>query len=81
MSGRVSRGRWLLHPGPGMRTTPGYRPVPLGAQISIIVYHGIEDRCQHSPVRATVGAKTVEHELSDGGVSDQMSPAQNLKVS
>ncbi len=80
MSGRVSRGRWLLHPRPGVRTTPGYRPVPFSAQVSIIVYHGIEDGCQHSPVRATVGAKTVEHELGDGGVSDQMSPAQYLKV-
>jgi hypothetical protein len=46
--------------------------VPFRAQVSIVVNYGVEDRCQHSSVRAAVGAKPIEHELSDGGIPDQI---------
>jgi hypothetical protein len=57
------------------------RPVPFGSQLAVIVYDGVEDRCQHAPVDPAVGAQPVKDELGDGSVTDQVGPSQDLKVS
>jgi hypothetical protein len=54
--------------------------VPLGAQIRVVMYDGVEDRGQHASMLAAVGAKPVQDELGDRGVTNQVGTTQDLKV-
>jgi hypothetical protein len=55
--------------------------VPLGPHLPVVMHDGIEDRGQHAPMRTAVGSQPVQDELGDRGVTNQVSAAQDLKVS
>ena len=63
-----------------MGAAPVYRAVPLVSHVFVVLHHGIENRGQHAPVNGAVTLEPVEDELRDGGIPDQLGPAQDLEV-
>ena len=63
-----------------MRPTAVGGPMALAAHPRVVVHDRVEDGREQPPLSSGIPAEAVEDELGDGGIADQLRPAQDLEV-